>query len=560
MKFSRYLMASMLFIMVFIVMITFNAGVYSVDHDVNVPDVIYLNRDTISRLNFYQQTSEHTRYAVIVGGEYPKSQTAVNTVFLASILMQPYAVYNSAEEFFREGIYFADVLLIATPSISFAELLQIKNFLATGGRVVFAVMPERELLLTREFQDMAGIVRLYENHIIEGFAIYGDLLLERTFRADEWEFDTARVFLTGRCKVFATGHDPHRDRDALVLDRRQENPLIWRTFYQGGAVYFINAPFMEYDGGIGILMGILADTHDVLLHPIIGSKAVLLEYFPYIPMEHRLIYNRTIFGFMRDIVWPNLISIALESGLVYTAFVNYGIAHNSGETISFFRDQKARSIRGELGYTLPAEQNVSLADIAYLNTIHHTQIRTLRGDFQGIYENFPHMTSLVIPSGVAEAFEEITPRAITLPTISRGLFYEQESFNFMGVAEALGLVIHSIDMSVIFCEGDYYVPWNYRGIEIGRYFSYLFRRGHHIPFSTVAWTAEKTKDFFNTSFDIRRTEHGIDGFMEGNAREISFILRTRKTIVGYQNCQIEEIEENAFLVISSGPHFSIRLE
>jgi hypothetical protein len=412
---------------------------------------------------------------------------------------------------------------------------------------------------------MAGIVRLRENHTIEGFAIYSEILIEdRTFRADEWEFDTARVFLTGRCRVFATGHDPYRDRGELVLDRNQENPLVWRTFYRGGAVYFINAPFMEYSGGIGVMMGLLADNRDIL-HPIIGSKAVMLESFPYISEEGRMIYNRTIFGFMRDIVWPDLIAIALESGLTYTGFASYGVADNpnTSQVMPFFSTHLTRTLRGEMGFTIPSNTRAFYEDITYLNDMTGIpDIRSFLGS-QGRNNGIgiaTNITSVIVPSDLYGAFNRANYRTVTLPIVSHGVFIEQESFNFLGVLEAFGLSIHSIDMSVTFCESDDYIPWNVYGIDIARYFSYIYRRGHHLPFNTISQTAEKVKNHMNTSFDIRRTETGFDVFMEGNTGEISFFLRTRQSIVEYENCYVEEIEENAFLIRSSGPAFSIRLE
>lgn len=557
-KNSVYIIISMFFVVVLIVFLTFNPDSYNIDSS-SESDIILTKKAENAENPF---ASDLPETVVFTGGsaEPGGSNSSVNNILTALSLMKcRFAVADS-----MANIGEFETIIIASPDIGSDDISALKDFLSQGGVVVFAVLPE---IMTEELLNLLEIYEYDPDYQIKGFDVYGELLLGDMMRLYETEFSCAKVTLSGRCKVFANGHDPDRDTTAAVIDEKDNNPIIWRTYYENGTIFAVNAPFMEDAVGMGILSGILSLTGKDFIYPVIGTKTVVLENFQYTAEDSLRIYERSAYVFMRDIVWPALVAAGKEAEIVYTCCPNgnFALSANSYASIKFLTNELYKT-KGEMGYTVyggtgsdTLETDMLFMETRFPNHRFRSYFAQADTDISALISSKD--TTAVITDSWEGAFTWLNDSAVRLPVTS--CMYddniEYRNLEFISVLSALGIVIHKVDMETAFSRE---LEWTVFSKDLGDDFAYLFNKCGFLTSATAKKTAEAVKNYLNLDMSVQHTDEGISVSLANFTGEASFFLRTAKTVDTSRNvnCTAEKIDDGIYLIKSSESSFSVSFE
>lgn len=547
-----YLMISVFFVLLLALFLFFNPDVYPSNA---LPDTDYVISRKSTGLE-RQNANQNVEIAVIAGSD-TVSRVADNISFTLDLLHQSYFMGRSVQE-----IGGAKITIMAAPNLKSADLPRLKEYLAGGGTVIFATMPDSP---PEELAELLGVTSYSAGYRALGIDIYEGILLGGMFRAEEFPLNCAHVTLSGRCKAFAHGYaDPALLYAGSDVGDSDRTPLIWRTDQEGGAVYVINAPFLEDPAGSGLLTGVLSLAFEDLIYPIVGTKTVVLDHFPCIAGEDALINGRSAFVYARDAVWPDLLSIAKRLGITYTCYTDSGFLQGGEavEAIGFLNNELRKRTRGEIGYWTGDRPELAVveSDMAFLRDRvpeHAVQSIRLPSDFGASELSlFGEVTAFVAPSwegGCSWAGES----AVKLPVISSGVGGDETRFAFTSAVSSLGLAVHSVDMEPLFT-GER--RWNDYAPEIGKFLTRLFQDKTYLEAAPVKDTAEALKDYLNMEMTVLRESDRLRVSTQYNALEMSFILRSPKSIdvKGCVNCSVQTIEDGVYRITSRGPDFSIQ--
>lgn len=549
-KNSRYIMISVFFIFVFVLFLAFNPDSYQIK-----PEPL---EELIREKNYVSPPLGEngiSRDEIAVVTDDMDTEVKKNVLLTLSLLQHNYKVCDSID---KTG--FVNTIIIATPIINNNDVEALKLFLENGGSVIFTILPDN---LTEELMDLLGIVSYIPDYEVVGFDLYEGILLGGMFRVEELSLQCLKITLSGTCKVFANGHDSDRDKTALVIKREDENPLIWRTYHESGKLFVINASFMTDMSGMGVLTGVLSLAAGDFIYPVIGTKNIILDYFPYIGNEGDSIGGRTYHTFIRDIIWPDLVSISRNLNITFTCYTNGNFAKNkeSRDIIQFLNNELYKTMKGEIGYSIKDELDFSVLENDMMFVREHFTPYALRSFKFQPSEDIKELTNLtdqtsILTSDWSSAFQWVNDQTVRLPIISSGFKSEYINFVFISAASTLGLVMHQIDMKPVFT-GE--AAWNYYSMEMSKYFDYLLQKFTFLKAAPVKSTAELVKDYLNLNMSIDSDEQSMNVSISGNTGEISFLLRTNKRIDIKKciNCSVMEIEDGAYLVKSSGTEFVI---
>ncbi len=240
-----------------------------------------------------------------------------NIVNTLESIKKPYVLHETLEEI-DVSIKHRCVIL-AGNSYSADEISLISEIAENGTPVIFAEVPQRNLIMNSEFRKITGIYSFGSEteeksfHVIDGFLFGGRMTYDKT------PTKCSELALDFSCKVFIRVDDKENG-----LKNEEQIPLLWRNYYQGVPVYVFNNTFLYGNEGAGCLVSVLSQLEDVYVYPIISSFSVSFLNFPLgdtFSDNAQLIYNRDTLGSIRDIVFPDLVHLSSKTGIYFTFFL-----------------------------------------------------------------------------------------------------------------------------------------------------------------------------------------------------------------------------------------------
>ena len=526
---SRYGVISLLLVLTLVVFLAFNPDSYD--------QALTGNEDIVVRHDRPDADSNRDYDVAVVADRADREDTVSNIVMALRLLKRTHRVCATVME---AGA--PQTIVMAASHVSDEEVGRLKAYLAGGGSVIFAELPE----MTGQVMQLLEITSVLAQQYVWGFEVYEGVMLGGMLRADRVLYHCEGVQLSGRCKVFANGFN-------LGIEQGM-TPLLWRTFYQGGAIYAFNAPFLRDASGMGLLTGALAMAQRDFLYPIVGTRSLALNHFPYFGEESE-IGGRTPFVFTRDVVWPGMLSIARNTGLTLTCYASGGVGAFPGayETWSFMIRELLK-IRGELG-SMAGDPEQLAQDVEFLRQ--HQPSYTLRSIRASAGESMQlfDATSVLLDTW-GEAMEWLGDQTVSLPLTSEGIGSDFAHFRMVSAVSLMGYAAHQVDMAPVYRS---LVSWNDYSFELGSYLTGTMAKLGFLRAVPVSLAAEEVKNYLNAAVDIEHREDAIVARMSGNAREMTFVLRTSRQVdfTRRENCEVSALEPGAYLINSPGPEFAV---
>ncbi len=209
-----------------------------------------------------------------------------------------------------------DSIIIVMEDIrKLSNINELMKYVFKGGNLFFAFrldMNEGFSRISRklginefgDYIDTAG-VRLLDNLLIKG----------EGFELREEEFiknSAMSLRLTRDCEKYAESIDGV--------------PLLWKKKYGQGKIAYFNGTMLEEKMNRGFILGAIGTLEEDFIYPIMNTKISFIDDFPApIPEGTDEIikrdFGRTILRFYKDIWWPDMLGMASKYNIKYTGVV-----------------------------------------------------------------------------------------------------------------------------------------------------------------------------------------------------------------------------------------------
>ena len=555
-KHRNYLLISFFFILIFFL---FQVVVY----DSAVSTAVISNETALAKLDKEIDTS-------VLGSE----TTPVNLVITGSTddglrigrdlqasygyLKQPALIYKTIDEVPEENLNSYYSLSISTNNVDeIGSIDTLLEYIYNGGHVIFTQLPSKRCANYSKIEKIIGIVSNGKEYEQKGFEIWEGLLIGGPYAAEKTKFMTSEIKLYGSCKTYGVCTDKE------ILKNEDKNPVAWRTFYNNGGIFVVNAPFMKEKSGMGMLAAFISDLHDDYLYPVINGKATILNNFPYMTSKNDDLlkerYNRDMKDFTRDIMWSDLVSIMRDSSLAYTCYTaqaDYGNSKEYNQSMLEFLSRELNKNKGEIGYTLPKGSGAFAATMRrdsdfFARAFENYNIKSYSDKLEASFEqnkaeilgNFPQINTVLSDlNSVDVAVIDKQRQIVTVPYTSTGFYStDEERWSLANMVTALGLVTHEMDMDIPIMDKDMQTDgWRVASVEVAKYLNWQKWKYGWMPSYKMSDLSIKIRNYLYMNVDITYGEEDIICKIQnfGKNGEAFFILRTDKRIINCTDCEI----------------------
>ena len=172
------------------------------------------------------------------------------------------------------------------------DTVELQKCTEQGIHLVFANLPDVSVIKkNQKFMELLGIKKITADQVtVKGMDLYANLMLggENIYEAKKQEEkkmqDLELTFpwfkLAGGTKAYMKGIP----EDSTL--KVQEHPVaIWRKITGNAYVFAVNGDYMEDETGLGILTGMLYETRDYLIYPVVNAQNLIAANFPVLTEE-----------------------------------------------------------------------------------------------------------------------------------------------------------------------------------------------------------------------------------------------------------------------------------
>lgn len=417
--------------------------------------------------------------------------------------------------------------------------------------------------------------------------------------------------------VFNVANTVELDDSAELLASSLEGiPLMWKKSYGQGAFLVFNGTMLQVKINRGLLAGGISLVEPDFIYPIFNSKLVFIDDFP-APIRQGTTpsiydaYHKDIPQFYRDIWWPDMLKVAKRTGLKYTAVLIQSYNDKVEEPFQSPDDEDRHNLisygreviksGGEIG--IHGYNHQSLQSSNYVADYYEynpwNSIETMSKSVAEVLEftnkAFPkyQLLTYVPPSNMLseegrEALKKAWPDLMVISSLyeedMNNVSYVQEyevaedgiiemprvtsgylDTPFERWAEAstltqLGVYSHFIHPDDLLDEErgkqmsweDLYKGFNFKMNRLKT--TYPWMRA-----TTSAEGAIEMEKTLNSHVNWTRDVHAIRGEISNYHGDLYYILRTERTIGKLNNCLVNKIDHNTYLVNAKNEKFEIGL-
>lgn len=313
-----------------------------------ITDSAASNNEIIDRFDSSTHITDPTTrdkdYLIITGNDEVIYKNVMQSL---DYIKRGYKISTTASAVNASDLRGVKTAIITTPDLnSVGDMTLLMNSVRHGINIFFAALPQEGSDNYDNFCEAMGIVSRTGEATIAGFQAFEGFLVQKgDIVCNEYPLtvDDIRIDATCRTYIFEYSPDPNADQSQMV-------PIMWRTMYGDGQVFVLNADFMEHNYGVGLCIAVIAGMEPEFAYPIINAKVNYIDSFPFLSYENgdsmMRFYNRDSQAFIKDQVWPNLVTMMKDSDLKFTGLYYAYITDASREsnrlnteTLSYFKKQ-----------------------------------------------------------------------------------------------------------------------------------------------------------------------------------------------------------------------------
>ncbi|WP_432354212.1 DUF2194 domain-containing protein [Sporosarcina sp. A2] len=406
------------------------------------------------------------------------------------------------------------------------------------------------------------------------------------------------------------------DNTELLIESHDSVPLMWQVAYGEGNIMVVNGTMLTEKVNRGVIAGAIGMVEPVFIYPIFNSKVFFIDDFPAPVAKGRnpLIYKeyrQDLSGFYKNIWWPDMLSAAERYDITYTGVLIETYTDEVEAPFEFPADADRPNViaygreiirsGGELGLHGYNHQSLT-SDQSLSNQFEYNAWKSAKEMGQSIQEAitytksaFPNytLTSYVPPSNVlskegrsvlkkvwpeltvisslyaedatkaayVQEFEVAKDNVIEMPRISSG--YEEREFDRWAEANA----ITSIGVYSKFIHPDDVISQDRSNNRTWEETYALFKKDLKRVSTTYPWLRPFTSteaslelaSALSSEISLNVEDDRVTGTVQKTLEELYFMLRTDKKITSTNNCDVDKIDEKAYLVKVGSTDFEIML-
>ena len=153
--------------------------------------------------------------------------------------------------------------------------------------------------------------------------------------------------------------------------KTQDYPVvIWRKNFGTASVFAVNGDYMEDETGLGLLTGMVYETRNYLIYPVVNAQNLVVQNFPSLAEENmdkmQEIYGNGTKDVNRDIVWPSIAAIYRKNHFGLTCMVAPKLDYDApaeadGELLHYYA-KLLNEEKGEMGLSGFTESETSVKE------------------------------------------------------------------------------------------------------------------------------------------------------------------------------------------------------
>lgn len=275
-------------------------------------------------------------YVVFIGAA--SSEMGVQVSRWCAYTKQSLLWYQALDEF-PAGIAFLPKMMILESEkyVDGENLSRVGELVERGVICVFGSLEDADKIRQNdELMELLGIRQVVSNHtelkgvrLFEGLLLGGETTYEATTEKDEerqdMDLDVPWYEVRGGTKVYLVGLLDEERMDEEDIDNEDLPTLIWRNGTRGGFVFAVCGDYLKDSTAIGILDGMMAETEEYVIYPVVNAQNLSVVNFPAFANENNEkmleLYSRSIDAVAEDIIWPALVSLADQSKMKMTCYI-----------------------------------------------------------------------------------------------------------------------------------------------------------------------------------------------------------------------------------------------
>lgn len=438
------------------------------------------------------------------------------------------------------------------------------------------------------YADASGI-RLVDNVMIKGtgFEIRDRKLIENA---------SLKVTLTKDCKKYA--------------ESIEGVPLLWKKPYGQGNIVFFNGTMLDDKTSKGLIAGAISLLEDEYIYPIMNAKISYIDDFPApVPLgKHKNIQNEfdgTVPEFFRDVWWPDILELSHKYNLIYTA-VMIGTYNDDVKNISqkgfdltmndlVYYGREVLNAGGELGIHGYNHQPLATKELFDKELNYKPwensdrMIKAIQEVDQLAKKAFPNYkfrvyvppSNILYPEGkkallesntdikivgsvnngdgdpdsYVQEFEVSSDGMIEFPRLTSGYIDTDENrWGILSGVMTYGYFSHFIHPDDILDDNrNYGKEWSELFKSYTRMNKDVFDNYRWLRAMTASDGANEMIKYLKCEPKYKIEEYTTTIYCNNFYDEAYFVLRTEKEIESLENCHIEEIDKNIYLIKVNEP-------
>ena len=483
----------------------------------------------------------------------------------------------------REEEIAAEMIILDSVSVNWKqsqELTYLESYMKEGSNLVFCNLPEVSLIQNnRRLRDFFGIQEVRaEETTVDGIHLYRGFLLggETIYQLEDEEENEERqnMELTFPWYILGTGTKAYMKGipvdEAVELEDRPG--IIWRKSFADAPnayLFAVNGSYMEDVTGLGLLSAMVAETKYYEIYPIVNAQNMVVVNYPGLAEENgeemERLYNQSMEGVFRDIVWPDLISIYQRNKLglscMFTPQFDYEDSNLPRQDILVQYMKLLNEQRGEAGLSCssisdtPIEQKLS-EDKEFMPDYHFTSLYTENLSQEEINIVLEQEWLSEVRTVITDYTEDrevvgfCTEDVTRQSALTDGFKHTyREDFRLKSVETALGYSSVMIDMNEVAYSGAGEDTWKDISYDFGWNIKYYWKPFQSFEGTTLSQCDKRIRNFLTLNYQERRKNNIISLEVFGLKEPVWFILRTKdETIENMEGGTWQRLEENIYLL------------
>ncbi|GGF92541.1 DUF2194 domain-containing protein [Paenibacillus abyssi] len=481
---------------------------------------------------------------------------------------------------------------------------ELARYVESGGYAFLMSRPELEDAFYRIYRKL-GINDIGDASAQQGIMLHDNVLIGESGLALDETFMNNFV-----------NHVQLDNTARLLASTANRTPLLWEYAYGGGKFMVFNGSMLAEKYNRGIVAGAISLLEPDFIYPVFNAKLMYIDDFPapvptgLNPSIYRT-YKRDISRFFRDIWWPDMIKLARQADLKYTAVViqtytdhveppfDQPIDQDQNGLIIYGREVlKSGGEIGIHGYNHQSLQtNPDIADNYGYNTWSSMEamaasieeVVSYVGEALSGYQLLSYVPpsnmldevgrealkkswpSLAVISSLygedqsgmsyIQEFEVAPDGILEMPRITSGYF--ERPFDRWAEANtitSIGVFSHFIHPDDIMDEiRSNHLSWDQLYDSFLQLLKRIDRMYPWLRASTSAEAAIAVESVLTSRVDLNRDGNAITGQITPFKEEAHFILRTSRKIGLTKNSEAKKIDKDTYLVKVHKAGFEIRL-